>query len=260
MSGTFSRMGVDIYEEVRSILPARIAASLDEVEEVYQRRVPFFLVPDLDVSAGGRADPKGFVQLPPHSRSNLNVIGEEIMHLHRWTRGYPTIEPQELAILEEYGDALKALGGYFDEYAFFPFLESAGLDPRSELEPTFAEAVDKLKGGLLNRVPRVYGSGRIILAWVVRLVVTHVRASLLGAPSPARDSTLKLFEGDALRPYAEVGGQIGSEIAETSSADPDRVGAHMQNCLLTHLRLPRDAAKILHLFSPVEREASDASM
>ncbi|MBI3013626.1 MAG: hypothetical protein HYY65_00850 [Candidatus Tectomicrobia bacterium] len=221
---------------------------LDQVEEVYLRRVPFFLVPDLGVSAGGRADPEGFVELPPHSRSNLNVISEEILHLHRWTRGYPVIEPQRLAVAEGYDDALRALGGYFDEYAFFPYLESVGLDPKSELEPTFVKAADLLRGGLLDRIPQVYRSGQFTLEWRVKLTLTHVRASLLGAPSPARDSLLELFEGVSLRECAEVGGRISSEITQTLNAAPDQVAAHMRVSLFTHLGLHQDTATIRHLF------------
>lgn len=238
----------DICDEIRSILPPQIAASLDEVESVYGRRVPFFLVPDLDVAAGGRADPEGFVELPVHSRGNLNVIGEEIMHLHRWTRGYPAIEPQTLARADGYEEALKALGGFFDEYAFFPFLESVGLTPRSELEATFVGAVDKLRGGLLSRIPQVYRSGQFTMEWRVKFTVTHVRASLLGAPSPARDSLLEWFERITLRPYAEVGRRISSEITRSGNVAPDAVAAHMHISLFTHLGVPRNAAKIRPLF------------
>lgn len=238
----------DICGEIRSILPPQIAASLDEVERVYGRRVPFFLVPNLGVSAGGRADPEGFVELPVRCRSNLNVIGEEIMHLHRWTRGYPAIEPQMPAHADGYRITLNALGGFFDEYAFFPFLESVGLDPRSELEPTIVDAVDKLSGGLLSRLSQVHRSGQFTMEWRVKLSVTHVRASLLGAPSPARDSLLERFERVSLRPYAEVGRRISSEITRSVNVAPDAVAAHMRTSLFTHLGVPQDAAKIRHLF------------
>ncbi len=99
-------MQIDISDEVRSILSSPLVAALRDVEEVYRHSVAFLLVPDLGVTAGGRADPRGFVELPPPSRSNSNVIGEEIMHLHRWTRGYPAIEPARCANEENYGIAL----------------------------------------------------------------------------------------------------------------------------------------------------------
>ncbi len=234
----------DISEEVRAILPSALSAALNEVEEVYRRPVPFYLVHGLQVNASGRADPQGLVELPLQSRTNLNVIGEEIMHLHRWTRQYPAIEPTTLAHEGGYGHDLAAIGGHFDEYAFFPFLESVGLDPRSELHPRVVEAVNSLEGGLLGRIPHVHGSGEFTLEWRVKLCRTHVAADLLSGPSPARDSLLEVFELEPLRLYAELGRRISTEIVDAREATPDQVAAHMHTCLFTHLGLPTNVATV----------------
>lgn len=241
-------MRTDISDEVRRRLPSPLIAALNEVEEVYGRQVPLYLVPDLGVTASGRADPAGFVELPPHACSNLNVIGEEIMHLHRWTRGYPAIDPAGVTEEQSYGSALRALGGYFDEYAFFPFLERAGLAPRSELEPWITETVGILKGGLLDRIPRLQESGQLTLEWGVKLTVTHVRAVLLCVSSSARDTLLELFDGTLLQQYAELGHRISTEIAQTGESTPAEVAAHMYTSLFTHLSLPENAAVIRSLF------------
>lgn len=242
-------MRTDIGDEIRRKLPAQVAVALDEVEKAYRRRIPFFLVSGLGVTAGGRSDPAGFVELPLESRGNLNVIAEEIMHLHRWTRGYPAICPESLAYTDGYSDALKALGGYFDEYSFFPFLESAGLSPRSELEPGFAEALDILRSKLPFEIPRDYKSREFTLGWRVKLAVTHVRALLLGAPSLAKDSLLKLYsEEPLLQPYADLGSRVSSEIAAAGNGTPEEVEAHMQTCLHFHLGLPPTAATVLRPF------------
>ena len=113
------RVRTDISDEVGGKLPVGVAGALDEVEEVLGKRVNFFLVSDLGVTAAGQTFLEGYVELPPESRSNLSVIGEEIMHLHRWTQGYPAIKPSEMADFQDYGGALRALGGHFDEYVFF---------------------------------------------------------------------------------------------------------------------------------------------
>lgn len=239
---------IDISDEIQAKLPSPVAAALHEVEQVYRRSVRFFLIPELGVTAGGRASPEGFVELPPHSRSNLNVIGEEIMHLHRWAKGYPAIEPTECAEIQGYGLALRGLGGHFDEYAFFPFLESADLDPRSQLEPRFRESVGMLRSGLLDRIPRENGSRQFVLGWRVRLVVAYVQAALLGAPSANRDSLLELFEKGPLQPYAELGRRISLEISQTYNATPGQVEVHMSTCLFTHLNLPTSAATVRYLF------------
>lgn len=239
---------IDISDEVRRTLPSPLLAVLDEIERAYGRHIPFFLVQDLGVTASGRGDPQGFVELPPQSRCNLNVMGEEIMHLHRWTRGYPAIEPKALAYQEGYAHHLQAFGGHFDEYVFFPFLESIGLDPRSELHARIVEALGSLTGGLLDRLQRVHGSGEFSAEWRVKLSRTYLVAALLSGPLPERDSLVQLFEGQPLRPYGELGRRIASEIAGAHEETGDQVAARMSTCLFTHLRLPRDTATIRYPF------------
>jgi len=238
---------IDISDQVRRRLPPPLLAALNDVEGVYQRPIPFYLVQDLPVNAGGLANSQGFVELLPHSRSNLNVIGEEIMHLHRWTTGYPLIRPSARARGDGYDHHLQALGGHFDEYAFFPFLEQAGLNPRAELYPRIVDAVRDLHGGLLDRIPRVLGSGEFTLEWRVKLSRTYVVASSLSGPSPARDTLLQLFEAEPLHPCAELGRRIALEIADASDETPDQVADRMRTCLFTHLGLPQNAATVRYL-------------
>lgn len=239
---------IDISNEVRDKLQVGVARALDEVEEVLGKRVNFFLVSDLGVTAVGQAFLEGYVELPPESRSNLNVICEEIMHLHRWTQGYPAIKPSEMADFQSYGGALKALGGFFDEYAFFPFLEREGLKPRSELQPRIVDAVEKLTGGLLDRIERDKGSGQFALRWRIRLTLTYVQAALLACESVERDSLIRLFNGTELQEYAGVGEKIIAEIVKAGEEAPSKVAEHMRTCVFKHLGLPNSAATIRSYF------------
>ncbi len=238
----------DISDEVRGKLPAGVARALDEVEEVLGKRVNFFLVSYLGVTAAGQTFLEGYVELPPESRSNLSIIGEEIMHLHRWTRGYPAIKPSEMADFQDYGGALRGLGGYFDEYSFFPFLEREGLNPRGELQPRIVDAVEKLTGGLLDRIERDKGTGQFTLGWRVRLTVTYVRASLLACKSMERDLLVDLFKGTELRQYTEVGENISVEIVKAAKEAPDNVAERMRTCVFRHLGLPDSAATVRTYF------------
>src|SRR5713101_3149884 len=110
------------------------------------------MLPLRDVSWGGRAggssSPDGVIRLAPASVENPSVIGEEIMHVHRWTSGFPAIEPGMYAAMFDYADALKRLGNHFDEYAFLPFLEEIDLHPRAEVVPTLAPQMQGIEGYL----------------------------------------------------------------------------------------------------------------
>ncbi len=129
-----------------ALLPPALADRLAEIEKVLGKPVTFLEDRSLPGGAGGKATPDGIVHLAPGSTQNLSVIGEEIMHLHRWTSGYPVVEPQVLAVQSGYARGVTQLASHFDEYAFFPFLESIGLDPRKELTPTIEPAIEAFKG------------------------------------------------------------------------------------------------------------------
>lgn len=128
-------VGEDVVSKMRGWLKCK---DTDAIEAMNAKHFGVRLGKDdcigLAGQAGGKvACPEAVISLPPDSVNNLNVIGEEIMHLHRCTRGYPTIVPGLRSVLLGYRSGLQALNGFFDEHAFFPFLEGLGLDPRAQI-------------------------------------------------------------------------------------------------------------------------------
>lgn len=86
---------MDITRDVSVLVATKphLLARLREVERVIGRAVVFDRNDALPADSGGKATPDGTVTLARDSAVNLSVIGEEIMHLDRWTSGYPVIQP-----------------------------------------------------------------------------------------------------------------------------------------------------------------------
>lgn len=216
---------------------------LGQVERVLGKPVVFDEDDSLPAGAGGSARPDGTVRLAPASADNLGVVGEEIMHLHRWTTGYPMIEPGALAQQHRYARGLTQLAGHFDEYAFFPFLEGIGLDPRQELTPKMAPAARAL-GDLL---PQITDNGNTA-EWRVLLSVSYVQAGLIAHASPDRDRLLAVFNHASLAEYRTLGQVLSEEVVAGRNENPDQVEDRMRRCVSQHLNLSPEAAVVRRLF------------
>ena len=236
----------DVNSRVRRAIASLpyLADKLNEIEAVLGRPVAFVIDPVLAGQAGGKAAcPEGVVSLSPESVDNLSVIGEEIMHLHRCTRGYPAIVPGVRSVLLGYKSGLQALSGFFDEHAFFPFLESLGLDPRApigaRMEPTAraleAQMHDIQREGFTE-------------AWRVNLAAAYVQAALMAPPTPGRDRLLALFDRPVLCQYRDLGRTVCAAIDLTVNQQPDQVERTMTSCVRDVLNLTDDAATIRRWF------------
>lgn len=227
----------DISGRVRAFLIAPLAEKLLEIEDVLRRPVAF--LEDATMLAGGAANSQGFIRLAPRAVENISVIGEEIMHLHRWTRGFPGIEPAQLAYMYDYADALLRIGGHFDEYAFFPRLEEWGLDPRSEVLPT----LDPQREAILERLPEIQHDGDTA-RWRVVLSAMFIQPQLVAPPCAARDALLAIFDRTELAPYRVIGQALCEEIVSAQTELPDGVEARMVRSVREHLRLNDRAANV----------------
>lgn len=157
-----------------------LAERLIEIEAVLRRPVAFVADPGLAGQAGGKAAcPEGVISLPPNSVNNLSVIGEEIMHLHRCTSGFPTIVPGLRAMLLGYRSGLQALNGFFDEHACFPSLEGLGLDPRAQT----AARMGPTAAALEAQIDEIQTEGFTERSRV-NLAAAYVQAALMAPPSP----------------------------------------------------------------------------
>ena len=127
----------DVNSRVRravATLPP-LAERLTEIDAVLQRPVVLVVDPGLAGQAGGKAAcPEGVISLPPDSVNNLSVIGEEIMHLHRCTRGYPTIVPGLRSVCSVTGVVFRRSVGFSMSMRVSRFLRASAwtLAPRSE--------------------------------------------------------------------------------------------------------------------------------
>ena len=135
----------DISDIVKGLLPVALIEKVREIENRLGKNIVFVEDVSLPGGAKGSANPEGIIRLSSASPLNVSVSGEEIMHLHRWTSGYPAIQPTHLAVIYEYARALLQLGGHFDEYAFFPFLEKLGLNPRAAIQAALQPQQEALR-------------------------------------------------------------------------------------------------------------------
>lgn len=236
----------DVNSRVRravATLPP-LADKLVEIEAVLRRPVAFVIDPGLAGQAGGKAAcPEGVISLPPDSAENLSVIGEEIMHLHRCTRGYPTIVPGVRSVLLGYKSSLQALSGFFDEHACFPFLEGLGLDPRGQITPRMGPTAAALEA----QIDEIQREG-FTESWRVNLAAVYVQAALMAPPSPDRDRLLTLFDRPALHHYRELGRTLCAAIDLAVAQQPGEVERTMTSCVRDVLNLTNDAATVRRWF------------
>jgi hypothetical protein len=153
------------------------------------------------------------------------------------------IEPTALAEQHGYARGLTQLAGHFDEYAFFPFLEGIGLDPRRELTPTLGPASRAFE----NLLPQITQDGATA-DWRVLLSVTYVQTTLIAPASADRDRLLALFDHDSLVEYRALGQVLCEEVAAAQNEGSDEVEGRMARCVHQHLNLSPAAAVVRRLF------------
>lgn len=235
-------MMIEISADVRGKLPAALAEKVREVDRALGRPAVFLRINN--APGGGRGSVnlhEGAIKLVPATVENITVIGEEIMHLHRWTvGGYPATEPLDEARARGYGLGLAQIAGHLDEQAFFPFLESIDLNPRGEvgavMENTAHMLADVL-GDVKAEGPTDY--------WRVTLAAIFVQANIISpADAKGRDDVLKLFERDELSSHAQTGRIISGEIVGAEREAPAEVEARVLRCFYEHLKLNRTCVRV----------------
>ncbi len=216
----------NVGTQVRAALPAGLADKLAETEAALGRPVTFLADGSLRGNARGSANADA-IRLAPQHIENLNVVGEEIMHLHRRTRGYPLIEPLAPARRLGFDSALLRLGGHFDEVAFFPFLEGLGLNPRGELSQSLAAEIEALQTLMPTLIDGNYDP-----AVLIELAVVYVRAAMLAPEGgPEQRALLRLFDDLALAEFRDIGRALCVEIDAVKDASPDDVEESMHRCV-----------------------------
>lgn len=216
-----------------------MAQKLAEVEASLGRAVRFGADPSLAGYAAARTKkPQGRVFLRPDCVEDLSTIGEEIMHLHRMAERYPVIKPLQRAANDGYADVLNALTGFFEEHAFFPFLEELGLDPRRSVGQTVRDSLGMLPQ-LLPRIARWQEPMRR-----VKLSALFVQTDLMAPDSEHRTELLRAFERPLLDAGREVGSSLCDQIRAARDDPPQDVEARMERCV-ERLRLPGDAAVVV---------------
>ncbi len=234
-------VGNDITGRVRAMLPRQLVDKTAEVDASLGHGVTFRVVDALYGGAHGAANlDDGVVWLPQRSINNLSVIGEELMHLHRYiVGGFPKAQALQQAVDAGYASALHQLAGHFDEAAFFPFLEGIGLAPRAEISDAMP-----LTARLLRReLPAIVADGPTEY-WRAALPVMYVQAHLMAPQNtPGRDAVLQLYASDELRQYADLGALLENEINAAQQEEPGSVQLRFETCFHTHLNLSRDAVR-----------------
>jgi hypothetical protein len=237
----------DISRNVRPLVVDRLAQKLGEVEAILGRCVVFYEDDQLRV-ARGRAVPRGEVHLSSAAVQDLSVIGEEIMHLHRWTAGFPAIEPQNAVLRLD--ESLKQLGGHFDEAAFFPFLEQLGLNPRAPIDAVMAANARTIQGLIPDLARNDPRQAIELLVLRKRLAITYAQAALLASPTGERDALLALFDDAALAATRDLGRNICAEIDAAIPEQPAAVEQRLNRCLLA-LGVGQQAARVRVLAYPM---------
>lgn len=233
----------DISARLRAMLPQPLLEKVQESETVLNQKIAFFEDTAMRGGAGGSASPDGVIKLAPRAVENMSVIGEEIMHLHRWTSGFPAIRPERFAQMFHYSQGLLQIGGHFDEHAFFPFLEGIGLNPRSEVLPTLEPEMKRLE----ELLPDIERQGETA-QWRVVLSAKFVQAQLIAPASGARDAMIGLFQKPELQPYAVSGQAVSEEIVAAACEVPAQVEQRMQRTLREWLRLNEEGASIRRFY------------
>jgi hypothetical protein len=123
------------------------------------------------------------------------------------------------------------LAGHFDEFAFLPFLEGLGLNPRRELSDLNPGRL--ALEGLLDEIRRNDQSAE----WRVLLAVTYVQTNVIAPVSESRDRLLRLFEEPCLAEYATRGRALSEEVVAAQNENPPDVELRPRRCLDLHLAL-----------------------
>jgi hypothetical protein len=238
-----ARPPLDVSTSVRAALPARLTHKLTEIEAAIDRQVTFRRVDAVQGGAHGGTDVENaIVYLLPQAVDNMSVIGEELMHLHRWhVGGYPKAKALQPAECAGYASGLHQIGGHFDEHAFFPFLEEMGLAPRDEVGAVMQNTARMLR----LEIPEIQRDGETEF-WRVVLSAIYVQARLIApADIEDRDSVLRLYQLPELVHYARLGGLVEREIVAAQQEGPLQVAERLERCFLTHLGLGRDAVLVV---------------
>jgi hypothetical protein len=234
-------IGNDITGRVRALLPPQLVDKTAEVDASLGHGVTFRVVDALYGGARGAANLEdGVVWLPQRSINNLSVIGEELMHLHRYVvGGFPKAQALQHAVDAGYASALHQLAGHFDEAAFFPFLEGIGLAPRDEI----GDAMPLTARLLRRELPAIVTDGPTEY-WRATLPVMYVQAHLMAQQNaPGRDAVLGLYAGGDLRQYADLGALLENEIIAAQHENPRSVRQRFEICFYNHLNLSRNAVR-----------------
>lgn len=224
----------DVSAHVRAVLPPPLGEKLAEVDNVLGRPVVFVQIGSITGGAHGSVSlDEGAIKLVPAAVDNMSVVGEEIMHLHRWTAGgYPATRPSQEAADARFASGLRQIAGHFDEHAFFPFLEGIGLHPRAEVAsimPQTARMLEEAIADVEREDPTDY--------WRVTLSAIFAQAELIAPQDAGRESVLNLFRGRVLADYAGTARAICDEIVSAQAAAPTEVEQHLLRCFHVHLRL-----------------------
>lgn len=134
------------------------------------------------------------------------------------------------------------MAGHFDEFAFFPFLEGLGLNPRRELSD-----LNPGRWALEGPLPEIRRTGQSA-EWPVLLAVTYVQTSVIAPPSESRDRLLRLFEEPCLTEYAAGGRALSEEVVAAQNENPPEVELRLRRCLELHLALAETDASVQYLF------------
>jgi hypothetical protein len=236
-------IGNDITGRARALLPQPLVEKTAEIDASLGHEVTFRVVDALQGGAHGAVNLEdGVVWLPQRSINNLGVIGEELMHLHRFVvGGFPKAQALQQAVDAGYASALHQLAGHFDEQAFFPFLERIGLAPRDEI----ADAMPMTARLLRPELAAIVADGPTDY-WRAALPVMYVQAHLMAPQNaPGRDAVLQLYARGELRQYADLGALLENEVIAAQQEDPRSVQQRLETCFHTHLNLSRNAVRVV---------------
>jgi hypothetical protein len=101
--------------------------------------------------------------------------------------------------------AIDQIGGHFEEHTFFPFLEGLGFTPRAAIDVAMAAAAD-----LKARIKRVKEEGNTAVLRVL-LAAKYIQANLMTSGNNG-EQVVKIFEDEALQPYAKIGQAIAPRL------------------------------------------------
>lgn len=229
---------MDITADIKKELPKQLLEKLSEAEKVLKKEVTIYESGELYGGSQGMMDPQGKIWIASASRKDMGVVGEEIMHLHWRTSGLPRMKPLEPAKQGGYESPILQLGGHFEEYSFFPFLQDLALNPRGVIDRLIPSMAADLAAGV-DRVKAEPDSVplRILLA------AKYVQAKVMTSGSNGGPA-LKIFEHVTLKPYAKVFDLVCEEVMAAKDKSKDEVKERMERTLYTHLDLPKDSVSV----------------